>query len=185
MFKKIFWFYFFLNLLICNTSFKSEAFNKYSTQSIGYQNSIYSISLTKPIDAPISYHFNWIPTLNVIINMKLMNNFKNDNKLFHSFNFGFLFKNNIIGMSINSLKFDNEFNNIRWDSYFLINKIDFKNWFIQTMLSYNFNSDFYFFSISNYFEKSIYKNININFGFNLTQINDILIIPYLGIRYNL
>ena len=114
-----------------------------------------------------------------------MNNFKNDNKLFHSFNFGFLFKNNIIGMSINSLKFDNEFNNIRWDSYFLINKIDFKNWFIQTMLSYNFNSDFYFFSISNYFEKYIYKNININFGFNLTQINDILIIPYLGIRYNL
>ncbi len=58
MFKKIFWFYFFFNLIICDTSFKSEAFNKYSTQNIGYQNSIYSISLTKPIDAPISYHFN-------------------------------------------------------------------------------------------------------------------------------
>ncbi len=185
MLKKIFLFYFFLSFLICNNNFKSDAFNKYSNQTISHQNSIYSFSLIKSIDNPISYHFSWIPTSNIIINTKLINNFKDDNKLFYSFNFGYLLKNNIIGMSINSLKFDNKFNNVRWDTYFITNKIDFKNWVMQTRLSYNFNSDFYFLSISNYFERNIFKNININFGFNLTQIDNILIKPYFGIRYNL
>jgi len=185
MFKKIFLSYFFLNLLIANYNFKTEIFNKYSIQNIAKQKSIYSIALTKPIAEPINYHFTWTPTTNFLINTKLINNFKNDNKIFFSFNFGLLFKNNIIGMSINSLKFDNTFNNTRWDTYFLINQINVKNWTINTMLTYNFNKEFSLLSISNYFEKRIFKYIDINFGLHVTRIDDFLIKPYFGIKYNL
>ena len=185
MFKKIFLFYFFLNLLISNYNFKTEVFNKYSIQNIAKQKSIYSIAITKSIDKPINYHFHWTPTSNFVINTKLINNFKTDNKIFFSFSFGLLFKNNIIGMSINSLKFDNVFNNTRWDTYFLINQINVKNWAINTMLAYNFNKEFSLLSISNYFEKRIFKYIDINFGLNITKIDNFLINPYFGIKYNL
>ena len=185
MFKKIFLYYIFLNLLIGNSNFETEVFNKYSIQNIIQQKSIYSIALTKPINEPINYHFNWMPTSNFAINTKLINNFKNDNKVFFSFNFGLLFKNNIIGMSINSLKFDNVFNNKRWNTYFLVQKINVKNWTINTMLAYNFNKEFSLVSISNYFEKRIFKYIDINFGLNITKIDNFLIKPYFGIKYNL
>ena len=185
MLKKIFLTSFFLSLLICDNNFKTEVFNKYSVQNIGHQNSVYSISLIKYTSEPISYHFSWLPTSNCIINTKLINNFKTDNKLFYSFNFGLLFSNYIIGMGIHSLKFDNQFNNVRWDTYFLINQINFKGWMINTMLAYNFNQDFSFLSISNYFQKKIFKYIDINVGFNITKIDNFLIKPYFGIKYNL
>ena len=185
MLKKIFFSYFFLNFLIGNSNFKTEIFNKYCIQNIAKQKSIYSIALTKSIDGPINYHFNWTPTSNFLINTKLINNFKNDNKIFFSFNFGLLFKNNIIGMSINSLKFDNVFNNVRWNTYFLVNQINIKNWTFNTMLAYHFNEEFSLLSISNYFEKNIFKYIDINFGLNVVKINDFLINPYFGIKYNL
>jgi hypothetical protein len=56
---------------------------------------------------------------------------------------------------------------------------------INTMLAYNFNQDFSFLSISNYFQKKIFKYIDINVGFNITKIDDFLIKPYFGIKYNL
>ena len=185
MLKNIFLISFFLSLLICENNFKTEVFNKYSIQNIGLQNSVYSISLIKYTNEPISYHFSWIPTANCIINTKLINNFKTDNKLFYSFNFGLLFSNHIIGMGIHSLKFDNQFNNVRWDTYFLINQIDFKGWMINTMFAYNFNQDFSFLSISNYFQKKIFKYIDISVGFNITKIDNFLIKTHFGIKYNL
>ena len=185
MFKKIFLSYIFLNLLFGNYNFKKEAFNKYSIQNIIKQSSIYSIALTKPINEPTNYHFSWIPTSNFLINTKLINNFKNDNKIFSSFNFGLVFKNNIMGMGINSLKFDNVFNNTRWNTYFLVKQINIKNWTINTMLTYNFNQEFSLWSISNYFEKRIFKYVDINFGLNITKIDNFLINPYFGIKYNL
>ena len=88
-------------------------------------------------------------------------------------------------MSINSLKFDNTFNNKRWNTYFLVQKINVKNWTMNTMLAYNFNKEFSLVSISNYFEKRIFKYIDINFGLNITKIDNFLIKPYFGIKYNL
>ena len=185
MFKKIFLYYIFLNLLIGNYNFKTELFNKYSIQNIEQQKSIYSIALTKHINESLSYHFSWFPTSNFTINTKLINNFKKDNKLFYSLNFGLLFNNNITGISINALKFDNEFNNVRWNTYFLVNEFDFKNWAINTMVAYNFNQDFSFLSISNYFKRELFKDVDINLGFNFTKIDDFLIKIYFGIKYNL
>ena len=185
MFKKIFLSYMFLNLLISNYNFKTEVFNKYSIQNIEKQKSLYSIGFTKPINEPINYYFNWIPTSNFVINTKLINNFKNDNKIFFGFNFGLLFNNHIIGMAVNSLKFDNIFNNKRWNTYFLVNQINVKNWTVNTMLAYNFNEEFNLLSISNYFERRIFKYIDINFGLNNTKIDKFLIKPYFGIKYNL
>ena len=88
-------------------------------------------------------------------------------------------------MNINSLKFDNQFNNKRWDAYFLINENNFKGWNINTMLAYNFNKHFSFLSISNYFEKEIFKSINLGIGFNITKMDNFLINSYFGIQYNL
>ena len=186
MLKKIVFIYFFFNLLVCENNFKIEAFNNYSTQKIDFQYSNYSFSLTKANTAPINYYFSWLPTSNLILNTKLINNFKNDNKLFHTFNLGFLLtKNNIFGISINSLKFDNLYNNVKWNSYFILNKIKVYNWILSTNLSYNFNKDFSFITISNFFETKISKYFNIGLGYNLTKIDKFLIQPYFGIQYNL
>ena len=88
-------------------------------------------------------------------------------------------------MSINSLKFDNLYNNVKWNSYFIINKIKVYNWILSTNLSYNFNKDFSFITISNFFETKISKYFNIGLGYNLTKIDKFLIQPYFGIQYNL
>ena len=56
---------------------------------------------------------------------------------------------------------------------------------INTMLAYNFNQDFSFLSISNYFQKKIFKYIDISVGFNITKIDNFLIKTHFGIKYNL
>ena len=115
-----------------------------------------------------------------------MNSFKKDKNLFYAFSFGFLFnKKNIVGMSFNSLKYDNIFNNVRWNTYFLVNEIEYKKWNFDTSIAYNFNKDFSFIIITNYFQRKIYKDFDIGLGFNITKINKISIIPYLGVNFNL
>ena len=57
MLKYIFLTFFFLSVLICDNNFKTEVFNKYSVQNIGLQNSVYSISLIKSTNEPISIIF--------------------------------------------------------------------------------------------------------------------------------
>ncbi len=186
MLKKIILIYFFCSFLICDNTFKVEAFRKYSIKKIDYQYSNYSFSLTKSYESPINYSFSWLPTYNFIIDTKLISNFKNDNKLFYAFNFGFLFnKNNIVGLSINALKFDNTYDDVRWNSYFFINAIKYHNWVINTNLSFNFNKNFSFFNISNFFENKFLKYFDIGLGFNFTKIEQFIITPYFGIQYNL
>ena len=182
---KILLFSFFFNILVCNNDFMLEAFNKYSIKNIVTKKN-YSLSITKCFEEPINYHFSWLPTSNFIIGTKLINNFKNDNKLFYNFNFNLLFNsNNIFGMSINSLQFDNIFYNIKWNSYFLSHKFYFKGWIINIMFDYNFNKEFSFANISNYFQKKIFKSIDVGIGFNITNIDTFLFKPYFGIIYNL
>ena len=186
MLKTVFLFYFFFNILICNNNFKEEVFKKYYIQTINYQDSQYSIALLTSFNQSINYYISWLPTSNLIIHSKLMNSFKKDKNLFYAFSFGFLFNNkNIVGMSFNSLKYDNIFNNVNWNTYFLVNKIDYKKWNFDTSIAYNFNKDFSFIIITNYFQRKIYKDFDIGLGFNITKINKISIIPYLGVNFNL
>ena len=186
MLKKIIFIYFFFTLLICENNFKTEVFNKYSIQKIDCQSSDYSLSLTKSNSGPINYYFSWLPTSNFIINTKLINNFKNDNKLFYSFNFGLLLtKNNIFGISSHSLKFDNLYNDVKWNSYFIINKTKIYNWRLNTNLSYNFNKDFSFINISNFFETNFFRYFNIGVGCNFTKMDTFIIQPYFGVQYKL
>ena len=67
----------------------------------------------------------------------------------------------------------------------MIKQINIQDWTVNTMLAYNFNEEFSLLSISNYFEKKIFKYIDINFGLSVTKINNFLIKPYFGIKYNL
>ena len=108
MLKTVFLFYFFFNILICNNNFKEEVFKKYYIKTINHQDSQYSIALLTSFNQSINYYISWLPTSNLIIHSKLMNSFKKDKNLFYAFSFGFLFNNkNIVGMSFNSLKYEN------------------------------------------------------------------------------
>ena len=148
--------------------------------------STYSFSISKSRLGSINYHSYWIPTSNLIIKTQLITNFKNDNKIFYNLDFNLkLNSKNNFGISINSLRFDNQFGNIRWNSYFLSHKFNFKGFMFNLMLDYNVNQNFSFTTVSHYFQKRIFKSFDIGLGLNITHIDTFLFKPYFGIVYNL
>ena len=119
--------------------------------------------------------------------------FESDNKIFYGVNTGLLFsynkifllKKNIFGFGINVLDFDNEYSNMKWNTYFLINEHDIYGVIINTNLAYNFNQNFSFYNFSVYISKKLYNNFKIGLGINLSNLDDIINNIYFGIKYEI
>jgi len=186
--------YILLNILLSNNVDLSNYIFDYSNNNIQRQASTYSLSLEKSQNIkPIHYSISCMPTNNLIINSNVINFSNNDNKIYYSINTGFLFsydnirflKNNIIGMSLNSLKFDANYNNLKWNSYFLINEHKIKKVILNTSISYNFNQNFSLTNFSFFLSKNFYNNFNLGFGINTAKTNKFINNLFFKIRYEL
>tara|TARA_B100000029_G_scaffold435372_1_gene449340 strand:+ start:2401 stop:2985 length:585 start_codon:yes stop_codon:yes gene_type:complete len=186
--------YILLNILLSNNVDLSNYIFDYSNNNIQRQASTYSLSLEKSQNIkPIHYNISCMPTNNLIINSSVINFSNNDNKIYYSINTGFLFsydnirflKNNIIGMSLNSLKFDANYNNLKWNSYFLINEYKIKKVILNTSISYNFNQNFSLTNFSFFLSKNFYNNFNLGFGINTAKTNKFINNLFFKIRYEL
>ena len=179
---------FFINLLICNQTFLYDVFN-YSFNNIEHQKSIYSFKIIKSDSNNLNYNITWSPTNNLIMNTNFINNSWKDNKIYYAINFGFILSDNlyssILGSGIHLLKFDQNFNNTKWVSYFSNTKVNLYNWFnINLGLSYYYNNEFSFFDLSLYLSRKIYKNLDLGIGTNLA-ISSFIHKIYFGINYSL
>ena len=183
---KILCFLCFFSISFCSTNFEVDAFN-YSIQNLEFQNSVYGIKLIKSQNS-FEYNFSWLPTKKLLINTKIINpsSNSNDNKLYYSANIAlFVLKNNIIGIGINSLRFDNEYNFKKWNNYSFVNEFKFYKWNINTTFAYNFNQNFSFTNFSIYLHKNIHKNFNAGFGVNISKFSNLITNIYFGIKYTL
>ena len=189
MLRKLLFTNFLIGILLSNSY--EETIFKYSNQTIQSQPSSFSFHIHKTHF--LDYSISFLPSSNLVFNIKSMEDNKDENNFFYSLNLGFIFKTNILritnknifGIGINELKFDSIFNKIKWNSYFLINELHIKSWHLNTVFSYNFNNNFSLFNISNYLYKNVTNNFNFGVGFNMSKINDLIYYSYIGIMYNL
>jgi len=189
MLKKLLIINLLLGVLFCNPY--KEIIFKYSNQTVQSQPSSFSFHIHKTHF--LDYSISFLPSSNLVFNIKSMEDNKVENNFFYSLNLGFIFKTNfsriinknIFGIGINELKFDSVYNKIKWNSYFLINELQIKTWHLNTIFSYNFNNSFSLFNISNYLYKNVTNNFNFGVGFNMSKINDLIYYSYIGIMYNL
>ena len=182
--RKILCFTFFVAISFSNTNFENHAFN-YSIKNLEFQNSLYGIKLMKTQNS-FEYNFSWLPTKNLLITTKLVNPSRSDNNFYYSTNVGlFFFKNNIISIGINSLRFDNNYNSKKWSDYSFVNEVKFYSLTINTTLVYNFNQNFSFTNFSIYLYKNIYKNFDAGFGINMSKFSNLVTNIYFGIKYTL
>ena len=177
---------FFLNIFFPSNDdfFKEEAFN-YSIQNIESQSSLYSFKLVAGPDF-FEYNFSWNPTQKLLLTTKFINPSESDNKFYYNTNFSLsIFKNNIISIGINLLRFDNNYNSQKWTNYCITNEYEIHNWNLNTTLSYQFNQNFSFYNFSFYLHKNIYKNFDTGFGLNMSKFSNLETNIYFGIKYTL
>ena len=187
MIKKIIIFFYF-NLVICDQALLDNIFN-YSFNNIQTQTSSYNFKIIKSQYNNLNYHITWSPTSNLLINTNFINQFSKDNKIYYNINSGLVLSNkmysNIIGIGIHFLKFDQEFNNVKWNNFFSNTELNFDNWFnVNLELSYYYNGTISFLDLGMYINKIFYKNLNIGVGGNFS-IKPIMHKIYLGINYSL
>ena len=209
MFNKIIIINILLSFLLSNNNFENIAFN-YSVKNIQSQHSPYSFkfNINRPLqdnnlnqnDFYANYHLHWMPSDNLILGANLgtkfpsSNNNENDfNKIYHAISVGFLsyykilnfLNTNILGVSINSFKFQNNDFRIRWNSYFFINEFNLDGWALNTTIGYNLNNNFSFINFSNYLSKKISSHFDIGIGLNMMKTNIFLSNIYFGLKYQL
>ena len=189
MLKKLLFTNFLIGILLSNSY--EETIFKYSNQTIQSQPSYFSFQAYKTHF--LDYSISFLPSSNLVFNIKSIEDNKDENNFFYSLNLGLIFNTNnskitnknIFGIGINELKFDSIFNKIKWNSYFLINELHIKSWHLNTVFSYNFNNNFSLVNISNYLYKNVSNNFNLGVGFNMSKINDLIYYSYFGVMYNL
>lgn len=165
---------------------KNEVFDKYSILNIENQHSNYAFILSSSFSAAPSVTISWKPTLNLLISTKFLAQSGNDKNIYNSINMGLIIKNNfILGMSINTLKYNKKFNNSIWNSYFLSKRMSINNFKLLTCFRYNYNQNFTVFNITNFIKRKLNDSFEIGFGLNTTYLNGIRNIPFLRIKYNL
>ena len=181
----------FLSLLISNDGLANNIFN-YSFKNTNLQNSIFSFKILRSNNNFTNYNITWAPTNNLFINTNFINKTIShhsnsfDNKVYYGVNISLLISNSMYsGFGINTLKFDKNYNTIKWVNYFINHKFNLNNLFnINFGVSYLYSNKISFFNLNLYFNKEIYKNINIGIGADSAislSINKI----YFGINYSL
>ena len=178
-----------IGILLSNSI--EETIFKYSNQTIKNQSSYFSFHFYKTDF--FDYSIAFLPSKNLVFNVKTINNNKEETNFYYSLNSGLIIEPNffntknkiIFGMGINELKFDSIYNRIKWNSYFLTNEFNLKSWYLNTVFSYNFNNNFSLFNVSNYLYKNVTNNFNFGVGFNMSKINDLIYYSYIGIMYSL
>tara|TARA_Y100000994_G_C15621949_1_gene413390 strand:+ start:227 stop:799 length:573 start_codon:yes stop_codon:yes gene_type:complete len=182
---------FFLSLLISNNSLSSDTFD-YSFKNTNFKNSKFCFKILKSNTKITNYNISWAPTNNLVINTNFIYNNINlksnlyDNKLYYGFNICLLTSQNMyVGFGINTLKFDNNHNTIKWTQYFMDRRFNINNLFnINFGISYSYNNQLSFFQSNIYFSKKIYKNINLGIGYEVAHTS-FLSKFYLGFHYSL
>ena len=185
---KIYFLFIYVSLLIGSQSISDHVF-EHSFNNMESQKSIYSFQIVKSQNEQFNYNINWTPTNNLIVNTNFINNTTDDNKVYYGINFGLVFSKNfyslIIGMGINNLKFDAQFNKLQWINYFINNEFNIYDLFnINLGLSYYNNNQFSFFGLDCSLNKNIYKNLNVGLGSDLSMesfVNKV----YFSISYSL
>jgi len=182
---------FFLSLLISNDTLENNIFN-YSFKSTNFQNSIFNFNIFRSNNNFTNYNITWSPTNNLFINTNFINKTIShqsnlfDNKLYYGLNVSLLISNNMYsGFGVGTLKFDKDYNTIKWIDYFINRKFNVNNLFnVNFGISYLYSNQISFSNLNFYFNKEIYKNINIGIGADTAislSINKI----YFGISYSL
>lgn len=188
MFKKIF-FIFFLCLLLPNDNLEKDIFN-YSFKNIYPKFSKFSLKVLKSKNNFTSFQTNWLASDNLIIsadyvnNHKSNNSFSDENNFYYGISFSLLLNENIYsGFGINTLKFDNEFNTLKWVEYFFNKNFSFKNIInFNFGLSYLYRDNNSFFKTNIYLDKIFYNNFVISLGYEsmISSSNNKI---YFGINY--
>ena len=169
--------------LTFGNNFKKEFFDQYSILNIQNQNSDYSISIISYQNSKLTYSVSWKPSINLIINSKLKFINQPDSKIYHSLSLGLLADYRFIfGLNINAIKYDNQFNNRIWNSYFLVKETKLKSFELSTSFTYHYNENLNLFTISNYIKKHINDFFEVGIGFDFTKLNTLRYKSYLGIK---
>tara|TARA_B100000945_G_scaffold309312_1_gene300027 strand:+ start:855 stop:1427 length:573 start_codon:yes stop_codon:yes gene_type:complete len=182
---------FFLSLLISNNSLSNNIFD-YSFKNTNFKNSNFYFKILKSDNKITNYNISWTPTNNLVINTNFIYNSINlksnlhDNKLYYGFNFCLLISQNIhVGFGASTLKFDNNYNTIKWTQYFVDRRFNINNLLdINFGILYSYNNQLSFFQSNIYFSKEIYKNINLGIGYEVVHTS-FLSKFYLGFHYSL
>jgi len=181
----------FLSLLMSNDTLENNIFN-YSFKNTNPQTSIFSFKILRSNNNFTNYNITWSPTDNLFINTNFINKTIShqsnsfDNKLYYGVNISLLISNKThSGFGVSTLKFDKNYNRIKWVDYFINREFNINNLFnIDFGVSYLYSNQISFLNLNLYFNKEIYKKINIGIGADTAislSINKI----YFGINYSL
>jgi len=160
----------FISLSISNDSISNKIFD-YSFKNTNFKNFNFNFQILHSNNKLTNYHITWMPTNNLFLNANFINSNSLDNKVYYNINGSLLITSNVYsGFGVSRLKFDNDYNTVKWVDYFIDSNFNINNLFnINFGLSYLYNEKVSFLKSNISFVKKVYKDINFGIGAEATH----------------